>query len=407
MRKSLQKLVLLGVSAATLGAASVNTIALASESSSVESSAESTSSEETSESTSEESSEDSAAESASEAVVAPEEAATEEAEVEPSALQKALEAALADFQAKYPDATLTGVNITESEVRAAAAVTDTVAVASDVDASSEASDESASDAEADSDESTTSESESTSEETPDNQPDHTQGTEDPVDAETTDEAATSEASVDDAAAATTVVAGVEVVYDIKVSGADLANQYDVTYNSETGEVVTDETTELTEADADGVFIDSKGFETTGFVDFDEVTAAALAKAGYGFATDYTLSRDDAEHTNPTWLVEVVEERDNDDARKASITIDAVTGEVVKAEGDVIEEAPVEETAPVVTETAPAVESEVTSEAASESTSEGEDASSESTDASTSEGESNPEASTPEESSEGESADGAN
>ncbi|MGX7092691.1 PepSY domain-containing protein [Hutsoniella sourekii] len=318
MKKSLKKLALLSMSAMTLGAVAVNTVALAEDNSEAAATSENTETpaEETShveessvaaEASVEAESAESAAESASEEASVVEEsaeAAQESAAVpavateeEASALQKAVKTSVETFRQTYPDVSVTKVSVEQLDgldqaVQNAETAISEVAEGEEVDTSVN-----------------------------------------------------------------------ENVFKIQVEGRDETTEYSLTYHSETQEVLEEETEEL---DAEDQAEAIEALEFDNLLSFDKLTAIAIETAGYGQAIEWDLERDLNPEDKTTVDIEVVEDiTDPSKGRKAEITIDAVTGEVIKTEGEVVK--PVQPAATTATEQASS--EEASAESAAESASE--------------------------------------
>lgn len=310
MKKSLKKFALISMSTLTLaGVAPISNI-LAQESSS----------EETSEMA------ESEADSESEA--------SDEMTEEASALQKALEEAVASFQEKYPDVQLTGAKIKpleEKEEMEESGADQSEAEESSADESSEA------------------ESESVAE-----------------DSEESSAEETSEAGMMDE----------EKAFEILLEGEDASGAVKAAYDSTTGEELPeDEMAMMDQAESmdedaseagESAVEDAssaaesmmEGEETSeteaaegesseeapNTIDFeslkplDEITKAAEEKAGFAKALEYELTFDEEDPALVVWIVKVVENEEKpEEGKQAEITIDAVSGEVIRAEGDLPED----------------------------------------------------------------------
>ncbi|UPQ85977.1 PepSY domain-containing protein [Ignavigranum ruoffiae] len=313
---------------------------------------------------------------------------SEESEKEASALQKALEEAVASFQEKYPDVQLTGAKIKPLEEK------EEMEEAETDSAESEASEDTSAEEESEAESASEGSEESSAEES--------------ADAEMMEE---------------------EKAFEISLEGEDASGEVKAAYDSSTGEELPEEETDLMgeaesmvdeASEAGDAAVEEAGSmadsvlegedseaesetaegesseEAPNYIDFaslkplDEITKAAEEKAGFGKALEYELTFDENDPALVVWIVKVVENEETpEEGKQAEVTIDAVSGEVIKAEGDLAEEgsAPAGEAADEEKPAEDATEGESAEEESSEEGSEGEESESESGEESESEAES--------------------
>ena len=112
-------------------------------------------------------------------------------------------------------------------------------------------------------------------------------------------------------------------FEIQLDGQDADTEYELKFDSEKNEVVSREEDQLDDDDV------KTPLDFEQLLSIDEITEIALAVAGFGEVTDWNLEFD-RRYERFEWELEIY---DADTKEEAELTIEGLTGEVLKAELD--------------------------------------------------------------------------
>ena len=112
-------------------------------------------------------------------------------------------------------------------------------------------------------------------------------------------------------------------FEIQLDGQDADTEYELKFDSEKNEVVSREEDQLDDDDV------KTPLDFEQLLSIDEITEIALAEAGFGEVTDWNLEFD-RRYERFEWELEIY---DADTKEEAELTIEGLTGEVLKAELD--------------------------------------------------------------------------
>lgn len=112
-------------------------------------------------------------------------------------------------------------------------------------------------------------------------------------------------------------------FEIQLDGQDADSEHELKFDSEKNEVVSREEDQLDDDDV------KTPLDFEQLLSIDEITEIALAEAGFGEVTDWNLEFD-RRYERFEWELEIY---DADTKEEAELTIEGLTGEVLKAELD--------------------------------------------------------------------------
>lgn len=113
-------------------------------------------------------------------------------------------------------------------------------------------------------------------------------------------------------------------FEIQIDGQDAANEFEVTIDSQTNDIKSQEQDRLDDDDDVKMALD---FEQ--LLSIDEITSIALDDVGFGEVTDWNLEYD-RDHDRFEWELEVFDQVTKDEAE---LTIEGLTGEILESELD--------------------------------------------------------------------------